>query len=37
VLNLTGEIARLRSRIEHLSLEQEALMRRFDQLVANRS
>ncbi|MEU1893390.1 AfsR/SARP family transcriptional regulator [Streptomyces pristinaespiralis] len=35
VLNLTGEIARLRSRIEHLSLEQEALMRRFDQLVAN--
>ncbi|MEU0372642.1 AfsR/SARP family transcriptional regulator [Streptomyces sp. NPDC006283] len=35
VLSLTGEIARLRSRIERLSLEQEALMRRFDALVAN--
>ncbi|MFJ8078106.1 BTAD domain-containing putative transcriptional regulator [Streptomyces sp. NPDC096176] len=35
VLSLTGEIARLRSRIERLSLEQEALMRRFDALVAH--
>lgn len=34
VLGLTDEIARLRSRVERLSLEQEALMRRFDQLAA---
>ncbi|MEU3838489.1 AfsR/SARP family transcriptional regulator [Streptomyces sp. NPDC028635] len=34
VLSLTDEIARLRRRVERLSLEQEALIRRFDRLTA---
>ncbi|MFE7840546.1 BTAD domain-containing putative transcriptional regulator [Streptomyces sp. NPDC057474] len=34
VLGLSGEVARLQHRIERLSLEQEELMRRFDQLMA---
>ncbi|MER7200584.1 hypothetical protein CG723_39965 [Streptomyces sp. CB01635] len=35
VLSLSGEITRLRHRIERLSLEQEELMRRFDRLTAH--
>ncbi|MFD9462036.1 BTAD domain-containing putative transcriptional regulator [Streptomyces sp. NPDC060027] len=37
VLSLSGELARLQHRIESLSAEQHALMRRFDQLVAQRA
>jgi DNA-binding SARP family transcriptional activator len=37
VLGLRGEIARLRHRIERLSVEQDALMRRFDQLLAQQA
>ncbi|RII13430.1 Regulatory protein AfsR [Streptomyces sp. YIM 130001] len=35
VLGLNGELSRLRHRIERISLEQQELMRRFNQLVAH--